>query len=46
MIATFCVVMRICMKVRVNDSRPADDMQMGKEIRIRVVTHKDHYEKG
>jgi len=45
MISAFCVVVRISVNVRVDENRPVNNMKMGKEIRIYVVTHKERYEK-
>ena len=39
------VVVRMGVNMGVDNSRPTDNMQMGKESRACVETHKEHYEK-
>jgi len=45
MVSVFCVVMRFGVNVRVINGRATDDVRMGKEDSICVVTHKERYEK-
>jgi len=45
MISAFCVGVRICVKVRMDNNYSINNMRMGKEIQTYVITHKERYEK-